>query len=96
MELEEIELVLEQLPEVLQAVITPIKKGEKVQYLHATVIPANPKIEDVNEMIMHLKHELKIHLPEYMIPRNFSFVDDLPLTANGKLDRNKVSEGLKS
>ncbi|WP_239745361.1 D-alanine--poly(phosphoribitol) ligase subunit DltA [Mammaliicoccus sp. F-M27] len=96
MELEEIELVLEQLPEVLQAVITPIKKGEKVQYLHATVIPANPKIEDVNEMIMHLKHELKIHLPDYMIPRNFSFVEDLPLTANGKLDRNKVSEGLKS
>lgn len=95
MELEEIEMVLEQLPEVKQVVISPIKKGEKVQYLHATVVLTNQEIDNENDMILHLKQELKIHLPEYMIPRKFSFVNNLPLTANGKLDRNKVLERLK-
>ncbi|WP_436864982.1 D-alanine--poly(phosphoribitol) ligase subunit DltA [Mammaliicoccus sciuri] len=96
MELEEIESVLEHLPDIKQAVISPIKQGEKIQYLHATIVPIADELESENDMTMHLKHELKLHLPEYMIPRKFSYAKQLPLTSNGKLDRNKVLERLNS
>jgi amino acid adenylation domain-containing protein len=37
-----------------------------------------------------LRSELKSLLPGYMIPRHFVFRDDLPLNANGKIDRKGV------
>ena len=96
MELEEIELILERLPQVKQAVVSPIKKGEKVQYLYATVVLLEKSLESDMELIHKMKQELKQHLPEYMIPRKFKFTDHLPLTPNGKLNRNKVLEELES
>nr|WP_263313898.1 D-alanine--poly(phosphoribitol) ligase subunit DltA [Mammaliicoccus sp. Marseille-Q6498] len=96
MELEEIEMILEQLPVVKQAVVSPIKKGEKIQYLYATVVLLNDEADDHNEISRQLKLELKEHLPEYMIPRKFKFAQSLPLTPNGKLNRNKVLEELES
>lgn len=37
-----------------------------------------------------LKDELKRKLPEYMIPSFFVYMNPLPLTVNGKVDRNKL------
>ncbi len=37
-----------------------------------------------------LREELHIHLPDYMIPANFVWHEDLPLTRNGKIDRGKL------
>ncbi|WP_323702935.1 D-alanine--poly(phosphoribitol) ligase subunit DltA [Mammaliicoccus sp. Dog046] len=96
MELEEIEMILEQLPEVKQAMITPIKNGEKVQYLYATLVLTEMSTINEAEMSKQVKAALKLQLPEYMIPRKFRFVDQLPLTVNGKLDRKKVLEEIQS
>ena len=43
-------------------------------------------------MTTNIKHELKSRLAEYMIPRKFEWMEQLPLTSNGKLDRKKIAE----
>ncbi len=37
-----------------------------------------------------LRHTLRTHLPDYMIPTHFHYLPTLPLTPNGKLDRNNL------
>ncbi|WP_153000371.1 AMP-binding protein, partial [Pseudomonas syringae] len=38
----------------------------------------------------HLQTHLKAQVPDYMVPGYFVFIDSMPLTANGKLDRRAL------
>ena len=38
--------------------------------------------------IKNLREQLSLTLPSYMIPSIFMFLERLPISANGKLDRN--------
>src|SRR5205085_1383107 len=38
----------------------------------------------------HLRAFLKAHLPDYMLPATYLFLPQLPLSANGKLDRQAL------
>ena len=37
-----------------------------------------------------LRRHLKAHLPDYMVPQHFVAIDRLPMTPNGKIDRNTL------
>lgn len=93
MELEEIETQLRQSQYVRETVVVPIYKNDKVVYLVGAVVPTE-KVENDLEMTRAIKSELKSRLPEYMIPRKFVWMEQLPLTSNGKLDRKQVAKDI--
>ena len=86
-EIEDIETNLRTLPEVQHAVVLPVsKEGGPITHLHAFVqlleVPESPLRKTVA-----LRKQLKELLPDYMIPKSFSYVEAIPLTTNGKADR---------
>ncbi|MFJ4063046.1 amino acid adenylation domain-containing protein [Streptomyces albogriseolus] len=82
---EEIEAALTGLPAVAEARVLPVREeasGEQV--LAAVCVSGTPgRAPGVGE----LRRALAEVLPPYLVPSRFRFVDRLPLTANGKLDR---------
>jgi amino acid adenylation domain-containing protein len=83
-ELEEIELALAECPGVKQVAVAaqPSTQGEK--RLVAFVVGASGSRPEASE----LRDALRKKLPDYMVPSHIDFVDALPLTASGKIDRN--------
>ncbi|UMT81404.1 D-alanine--poly(phosphoribitol) ligase subunit DltA [Staphylococcus roterodami] len=91
MELEEIETQLRQSEFVKEAIVVPVYKNDKVIHLIGAIVSTN-EVTDNLEMTKNIKHDLKSRLPEYMIPRKFEWMEQLPLTSNGKIDRKKIAE----
>jgi aspartate racemase len=82
-ELGEIEAALQEHESVLQAVVT-LHEDAGNKLLVAYVVTA--QAPDASELRAHLKERL----PDYMMPASFIYLDELPLTANGKLDRRAL------
>ncbi|MCC6606150.1 MAG: LLM class flavin-dependent oxidoreductase [Anaerolineae bacterium] len=86
-ELGEIETVLAAHPDVDQAVVVPHEETPEDIRLVAYYIP--PIAESAA-----LRHYLRERLPEYMIPAAFVPLEELPLTANGKVNRQALPKGI--
>lgn len=84
-ELGDIEQNLMGFPEIEQAVVLPKTDGEKIKCLVAFV-----KKEGGDVNAKYIKSALKQKLPAYMVPKNIKFIDNMPMTANGKIDRKKL------
>jgi amino acid adenylation domain-containing protein/thioester reductase-like protein len=91
-ELEEIAAVLSQHPDVSQAVVIQREDipGDKrlVAYIVANLETLHTK--SLQNSTSYLRDFLKAKLPDYMIPSAFVVLKSLPLTANGKIDRQAL------
>jgi amino acid adenylation domain-containing protein len=82
-ELDEIEAALVRHASVLQAVLVLAGAAPDAQRLVAYVVPRSGRRLSREEMAAFLLDEL----PPYMIPNQFQFVESLPRSSSGKLDR---------
>jgi tyrocidine synthetase-3 len=87
-ELGEIESQLLDHPGIKEAVVTARteKRGDKTICAYIVPLPTsrtNP---------LHLRDYLSRTLPDYMIPSYFVFLDRIPLTPNGKIDRRSLPQ----
>lgn len=92
MELEEIEYHISKSKYVKAAVVVPFYQNDKIEYLTAAIVPEEHEFEKEFQLTSAIKKELGDVLPTYMIPRKFSYHDELPITANGKIDRKRIKE----
>ena len=81
---DELRLVLEAQPGVERAVVLPVPQGEQT-VLGAWVVAAHS--DDQSALESDLREAVQGRVPEYMVPSAIAFIDRVPLTPNGKLDR---------
>ena len=87
-ELGDIESNLLKIDSIQSAAVVPKWQNGKIRYLAAFVTSDSAKgsFEDRKAV----KEALKKMLPDYMVPKKISFIEQLPLTNNGKADRKKL------
>jgi amino acid adenylation domain-containing protein len=85
-ELGEIENTIREYAGITDCVALVRKYSENVILIIAYVVcKADLEVEG-------LRHYLKKHLPDYMIPNRFNKIDEMPLTPSGKVDRQALPE----
>ena len=84
----EIETALEAHPAVVEAAVVGREGTAGKVRLVAYVVARSGAVPAVGE----LRHFLGDRLPEYMVPTAFAFLDVLPTTATGKIDRLSLPE----
>lgn len=90
-ELEEIEETLKRMDQVLFACVVPVERRGSNVALAAHVVVKEGVVED-RQTSKLLKEKLKETLPAYMIPRTVVYHDELPMNANGKIDRKALEK----
>uniref|UniRef100_UPI0005B7757E non-ribosomal peptide synthetase n=2 Tax=Actinoalloteichus cyanogriseus TaxID=2893586 RepID=UPI0005B7757E len=88
-ELAEVENAIVRHPTVGAAVVVAVEDTSDHRRLVAYVVPSGTTSE---VPLAELRSHLAELLPDYMVPARYVAVDDLPLTANGKVDRRLLSE----
>lgn len=96
-ELEDVDHHLAEVSYVKAAVVVPKYQEHKVQQLVAFVVPHANSFEKDYQLTKAIKAELLETVMDYMIPQKFVYVESLPMTQNGKIDRkgliNEVNSG---
>ena len=85
-ELEEIEAALRTSPVVRETIVVVAKDESQGDRLIAYIVPTHGQTPTVSE----IRNYLKDKLPDYMVPSAFIFLEALPLTPTGKLDRQAL------
>ena len=77
----EIEILINQHPDVKISVVTPKNSDRGDKYLAAYIVPKNSELQASS-----LRNFLKSRVPGYMIPQSIIILESLPLNPNGKVD----------
>jgi amino acid adenylation domain-containing protein len=90
-ELGEIETHLGSHPIVRQSIVLALKDGAGANRLVAYVVPHQAEtIQNPAPAIEALRRSLGEHLPDYMVPSIFIFLESMPLSPNGKINRRAL------
>jgi len=85
----EIEARLDSHPAVLKSVVTALPGSQSEKYLCAYVV-CREKEAGGSHLTSQLREYLSVHLPAYMVPLYFEYIDKIPLASNGKVDTNAL------
>lgn len=88
----EVETVLLEHPAVLECGVVGLPDTDRGQVVSAFVV-LRPGHEPGDEMTKSLQEFVKTHIAPYKYPRRVTFVDQLPRTQTGKLQRFRLREG---
>ena len=91
-ELGEIETVLQKLDGVRHAVVDAkvVAKQQQSQADERQLVAYLVRDQELELDISQVKQTITQDLPEHMVPNHFVYLDELPLSANGKLDRKAL------
>ncbi|WP_339251668.1 amino acid adenylation domain-containing protein [Sporosarcina sp. FSL W8-0480] len=87
-ELQEIEEVFNKQAGIKETVVIAKEVGEGDKALYAYVVMEEKESTD----IAAIREGLRKELPEYMIPSYIMAIDEIPLTVNGKADKNALPD----
>ena len=91
-ELEDVDHHLNEVSLIEQAITVPkYDQNHKVSQLVAYVVPKETTTLSQLELTKKIKAELTESMMFYMMPQRFIYVDSLPLTQNGKIDRKSLT-----
>jgi amino acid adenylation domain-containing protein len=82
----EVERVIRQHPTVLEAVLVAHEDKPEHVRLVAYIVPDPASTPSIHDLRSHLAQ----HLPEYLIPAGFVFLEALPLNHHGKINRTAL------
>jgi amino acid adenylation domain-containing protein len=82
----EVETALAMHPAIREVIVTSQDDTNAGARLVAFAVPATAHPPSVAELRAHVGN----HLPAYMIPSAFQFLDELPTTSSGKIDRSRL------
>ena len=88
-ELEDIENNLIRLPQIEKAAVLPNMRDGRIKSISAYLVCPGMTAPE-RTYAESLKEKLRAFLPEYMIPKKLIFMDRLPMTGNGKVDRKAL------
>ncbi|WP_433195618.1 amino acid adenylation domain-containing protein [Nocardia sp. CA-107356] len=90
-ELGEVEAAITSCPGVGHCVVIAVADAAVGAMLAAYVVAANGLSESALD-IEEVRRHAAATLPEYMVPSAFAVIDEIPLTAHGKLDRRALPD----
>ncbi len=89
-ELGDIEENLTALPQVASCAVVPVNRNGSNTALAAHVV-CSAGVTGDRHLTKALKEALKEALPAYMVPRTFTYHEELPTNVNGKIDRKALA-----
>lgn len=90
-ELGDIEAGLVATPLVHMACVLPVVREGAIHHLMAFVVPTTGVEERGLKLTRQIKAQVRDALPAYMIPRTFTYLDEMPLNTSGKADRKALA-----
>ena len=84
----EIETTLRRHSQIREAVVITREDEPNTKYLAAYIVPRSDTVPSISDLRQHLAESL----PDYMVPAAFMTLNHLPLTTNGKVDRQALPQ----